>query len=161
MNGESFQSRILSVHFEEVNRGFVFIATCGAELNDWAMSMEKPLEQFWAGEICEAALNVGFDELKRELGERYAPGPMASLCPGSLDDWPLEAQKPLFRILGDVEKSIGVQLTEYCLMIPSKSISGVLFPTDSEFTSCSLCPRLTCPNRKAEYNPNIMMEKYA
>jgi hypothetical protein len=80
------------------------------------------------------------------------------MAPGSLEDWPIEEQKPLFLILGDVETSIGVRITEHLLMVPTKSISGIYFPTEIPFVSCSLCPRKRCGARKADFDEKLARE---
>jgi len=77
------------------------------------------------------------------------------MAPGSLVDWPIEEQAPLFKLLGDVENSIGVKLTDSLLMLPAKSISGIYFPTEVSFFSCQLCPRQRCESRKAKYDPGL------
>jgi hypothetical protein len=74
------------------------------------------------------------------------------MSPGSLEDWPITEQPKLFSLFGDTEKSIGVKLTASLLMIPRKSISGILFPSEEGFVSCRLCPRENCPSRKAEFD---------
>jgi hypothetical protein len=76
--------------------------------------------------------------------------------PGSLADWPLTEQIPLFRLIGDVRQATGVYLTESLLMMPRKSVSGFDFPTESSFASCQLCPREKCPNRRAAYDPILI-----
>ena len=63
----------------------------------------------------------------------------------------LGQQRQLFQLLGDVESSIGVRLTDSFLMIPNKTVSGILFPTEVPFYSCQLCTREACPRRRAEY----------
>jgi hypothetical protein len=80
------------------------------------------------------------------------------MAPGSLADWPIEEQAPLFKLLGDVDASIGVKLTDSMLMLPAKSISGVYFPADVSFFSCQLCPRERCESRKAKYDPKLAQE---
>ena len=77
---------------------------------------------------------------------------MSFMNPGSLADWPIEEQKPLFRLIGDVEVAIGVKLTKNYLMIPTKSVSGIYFPTEITFYSCQLCPRKACDGRNAPYD---------
>ena len=59
--------------------------------------------------------------------------------PGSLADWPLREQRPLFGLLGNVRAAIGVTLTPSLLMTPTKSVSGILFPSEETFASCQLC----------------------
>jgi hypothetical protein len=74
------------------------------------------------------------------------------MSPGSLEDWPISEQPKLFSLFGDTERSVGVKLTDSLLMIPRKSISGILFPSEEGFVSCRLCPRENCPSRKALYD---------
>ncbi len=80
--------------------------------------------------------------------------------PGSLDDWPLAEQRQLFSVFGDVKKLIGVELTDSFLMVPIKSVSGVVFPTEHRFESCQLCQREGCPNRRAKYDPRLWKKRY-
>jgi len=75
---------------------------------------------------------------------------------GSADIWPITQQKELFSIFGDVESQIGVRLTDTYLMIPIKSVSGVIFQTETTFETCQLCPREACIGRSAEYKPDLV-----
>jgi len=49
------------------------------------------------------------------------------------------AARGSLRIPGDVQGSIGVALTDSCLMVPNKSVSGIFYPSVSGFESCQLC----------------------
>ena len=66
--------------------------------------------------------------------------------------WPIEQQGELLSLFGDVKKLIGVELTDSFLMIPKKSISGVIFPTEIDFRSCQVCHRENCPSRSAPFD---------
>ena len=68
-----------------------------------------------------------------------------------LPQWPIEGQRELFRILGDTEGTVGVRLTDSCLMLPSKSVSGILFQDHTGHVNCALCPRENCPNRRVPF----------
>jgi len=46
-------------------------------------------------------------------------------------------------------------------MIPNKTTSGIRFPTEERFESCQLCPRETCPGRRAAFEPDLYARKYA
>jgi hypothetical protein len=72
--------------------------------------------------------------------------------PGSLPDWPIDQQKPLFEILGPIPEKIQVRLTSSCLMLPTNSLSGIYFRDPEGFISCRLCSR-KCPRRKAPFDP--------
>ncbi len=78
-------------------------------------------------------------------------GRVASLSPGSLEDWPITEQTKLFAIFGDTERIIGVRLTDSMLMLPRKSVSGIMFPSEEGFHACQLCDRERCPGRKAPW----------
>jgi hypothetical protein len=71
---------------------------------------------------------------------------------GDIDVWPIEQQKPLFSLLGDVESLIGVRLTDAMLMIPTMSVSGILYASEADFESCQVCHREGCPRRKAPFD---------
>ncbi len=75
---------------------------------------------------------------------------------GSAEVWPIAQQKQLFALFGDVEKLIGVKLTDNCWMAPEKSASGIIFPTEIKFETCQLCPRERCIGRQAPYNAGLV-----
>ena len=98
--------------------------------------------------------------MRKQIRGRYLLKKTALMTPGSLEDWPIQEQKPLFSILGDVEKAVGVRVTESLMMIPAHSVSGIFFPTEVSFESCQLCPRENCPGRRAPYDERLYDDKY-
>jgi hypothetical protein len=160
IDGTGFTSRVLRVNLDKAHRVFPFVATCGLELKEWAVACEDMLARFWADAIMEQALFTALQFFQEHLQQRYQPGALSSMNPGSLEDWPITQQRLLFDLLGEPLAQVGVQLTESMLMIPAKSVSGILFPTDQTFASCQLCPREGCPNRRAEYDADLFQEKY-
>jgi hypothetical protein len=160
VDGITFTSRVLRVNLESAHRVFPFVATCGMELEDWARSIDDLLQRYWAETINEMALRSVRQALDEHLVQRYQPGQVSTMNPGSLGDWPLREQGVLFALLGDPHQSIGVRLTESFLMIPIKSVSGILFPTEESFANCQLCPREMCPSRRAPYDPDLYEKKY-
>ena len=97
----------------------------------------------------EAYCNQENERLKEEarargfyLRPRFSPG---------YGDFPLEAQKGLFRAL-QAEKQIGVTLTDRLLMAPSKSVTAVIGAgrTDAhcEMEGCEACGKADCPYRR-------------
>ena len=77
--------------------------------------------------------------------------------PGSGDAtvWPIEQQKMLFDLLGDVRGCIGVRLTDSFLMMPNKTVSGIRVPTEKDFRSCQVCHRENCPSRSAGFDREL------
>jgi hypothetical protein len=160
IDGVVFRSRVLTVNFENIHRVFPFVVTCGRELQEWSDRLTDPLLSFQAEEVKELALHAAHEYLGRHLDQTYGLARSSHMNPGSLPDWPLPQQYPLFSLLGDVEAAIGVTLTESCLMLPTKSVSGIRFPTETTFESCQLCPREACPNRRAAWDPDLFEARY-
>lgn len=161
IDGMTFTSRVLRVNLEHAHRVFLYVATCGREIHDWGNSLGDLLQQYWAGAIQEMALRSAARALNQHIAAHHQPGQTATMAPGSLADWPLKEQRPLFSLLGDTQGAIGVQLSESLLMIPTKSVSGMRFPTQESFESCQLCPRIDCPGRRAPYDQGLYRKKYS
>jgi hypothetical protein len=159
VDGVIFSSRVLRMNLDEVERVFPFIITIGGDLEGRASSSEDILNQFYLESLGDMALRCVRIYLEDHLKRHFGLGQLSRMSPGSLRDWPITEQKSLFALFGDVEKLIGVTLTENMLMIPRKSISGIFFPTEVTFFSCQLCPREGCPARQAPYDESLG-EKY-
>ena len=161
LDGITFRSRVLAVNLEDVNRVFAYVATCGTEIEEWSKSgAEDLLQSFWMDAIKEAALRAAMPVLRKAIVSGHKLGKTSTMAPGSLGDWPIQQQKPLFKLLGDTEGMIGVRLTESFLMLPPKSVSGIWFPTETRFESCQLCPRPRCPNRRAPHDSELFEIRY-
>jgi len=159
LDGILFQSKVLRKNLEEVGRVFPFLVTIGAEFEKKADGCSNFLEKYYLDTFGNVALRKARKHLEDRLRSEFALNGLSYMSPGSLADWPLEEQKPLFSLLKGADASIGVTLTEHLLMIPKKSVSGIYFPTETTFYSCQLCPREHCEGRKAPYNQD-MAEKY-
>ena len=160
LDGITFKSRILRVNLENVYRVFPYVITSGLELEEWSKKITDFLQEFWAEEIKETVLYSARDYFLKHVGDYYHLGQTSRMNPGSLADWPIEEQRPLFALLGNVQELIGVHLTPSLMMVPTKSVSGILFPTEVDFSSCQLCPREVCPGRKAPYDKDLYDKKY-
>ncbi len=159
IDGTLLKSRVLRVNLDQVYRVFPYVATCGLELEDWSKSFGDILDQYYADVIKENALRLTFKRLQENLLERVALK-LSRMNPGSLPDWPLSEQRPLFAILGDGSRSIGIQLTDSFLMMPVKSVSGIWFPSEVSWENCQLCPREKCPGRRAAYDAELYERKF-
>ena len=74
--------------------------------------------------------------------KRFSPG----YC-----DWPVSQQEPVFRALDS--DTAGIRLTDSMLMMPRKSVSGVIgigLPgNDIEYYNpCNTCSKKDCPGRR-------------
>jgi hypothetical protein len=158
IDGIRLKSKVLRKNLDDVGRVFPYVVTIGNKLEEEARSCNDLLKQYYLDTIGNVALVTARRYLEDLFRSRYALDGMSCMSPGSLEDWPIEEQRPLFSILGDVEGSIGVRLNQSLLMIPGKSLSGIYFPTEIPFYSCQLCPRKSCPSRKASYDERLARE---
>ncbi len=161
IGGVVFASRVLRVNLEGAHRVFPYIATCGRELEETPGGAGDALREYWLEELKVMALEAAVAYVQDRIESKYRPGKMSAMSPGSLADWPITQQRELFSVFGDVEGKIGVRLTDSFLMVPIKSVSGMLFPTEASFESCGLCPREGCPGRRAPYDAHLWEERYA
>lgn len=83
------------------------------------------------------------DEMKKEemsVSNRYSPG----YC-----NWELNDQKKIFSLIGS--NKVGVSLTDTCLMIPEKSVSGIIGignVLQKYNYGCKICNNSSCVYRK-------------
>ena len=167
LNGITFTSTMLRDNLSNVDRVFPFVVTCGREMDMVFEFDGNILKQFWWDAIKTSLLMSAHHYLLGVLLHKYQLKKIASMSPGSGDVnvWPIEQQRELFTLLGDVRGQIGVELTDSCLMVPNKTVSGIFFPTERDFRTCQVCHRISCPNRSAPFDQelweSIQTEEYA
>jgi len=154
-----FTSSVLAKNLEHIERVFPYVLTIGDSLENTAHSSESIARRLVLETIGDLALGSGLEHLQRHISEQYGLETTSNMGPGQLD-WPIEQQRVLFSLLGHVKDTIGVILTGSMMMVPRKSISGIIFPTEETFISCQLCQRNKCPSRKAPFD-RALSEKYA
>lgn len=167
IGGVAFESSLLAMNLggpssldrspgsQAARRVFPFVVTCGTELARWAEGMQDPPARFWADGISEQAMAHARDRLMDHLRKAHGLTRASTMNPGSLPEWPLSQQAPLFRLIGDTERLVGVRLTESFLMLPVKSVSGIRFPLEADYENCMLCPREPCKGRRAPFDPGM------
>jgi hypothetical protein len=155
VNGLRLESKVLRKNLDSVERIYPYVVSLGATLEQAIGKMSDLLEAYYLDAIGNMALTVVRKQLHDHLCNKYALKKISFMSPGSLQDWPIEAQSQLFQLLPDLEASIGVRLNKSLLMIPTKSVSGIYFQTEVSFFSCQLCQRGKCPGRKARYDENV------
>lgn len=153
LGGRTFTSRVLRRNLEAAEKAYPYLITVGGELEKAAAATGDLLRQFQLETVADLALGAILELFEAGLRERFGISGTSRMSPGSLEDWPIVEQRTLFDLLGDTESLVGVRLTDSCLMLPRKSISGFVFPTEKSFVQCSLCPREKCQGRRARYNP--------
>lgn len=149
--GVCFRSKLLSANLEQTNRFFAYIATCGTELEEWAQTFTDMIDTYLADAILQEACLKIRDKLFFDMAWRYGIQKASVMCPGALPEWPIKEQTSLFSLFACWEQKIGVQLLDSYLMLPIKSVSGIRYESDADFSNCQLCPRNNCPDRSSAF----------
>ena len=143
-NGTVFRSRALAQYVGDATELFLFGATLGSRVDVALRRMSlTSVAEAGAGQAVAAALIETYcddccNELQKQLPEgkqlkwRFSPG---------YGDWPLEEQKILFPVL-DCAHSIGLTLTESCMMAPIKSVTAVIAVEDVSINDVNLKNKL-------------------
>jgi hypothetical protein len=151
-----FKSRVIAKLLERCPQVAIFLVTIGKYLEETAWQLSRD------GLILEATVldAIGSDAVEKVadlaqarikeivktqglvIGRRFSPG----YC-----DWSIGQQRMLFYAL--TGNTLGVRLTGECLMIPQKSISGILGigPPNSnveDYNPCKTCTKRDCPGRR-------------
>ena len=141
---------IITPYLREAKYLALFVATAGAEFQTWMEQENRSgdiLREFVVGhigsEIAEATVRVVCGMLAEacearglRIGNPYSPG----YC-----GWNITGQRTLFGMLPD--DPCGIVLTDSCLMLPIKSVSGII-PVGPEVRpqpyGCAICNSPTC-----------------
>ena len=146
-----FTSKVVRMNLEHVGRVFPYIVTAGTELDD--VELSKGQSAMLLDQVKTVVVSKAYLYLRTYLAEKYGIKKLSSVSPGRLDEWPITQQRELFSLFGDNVDRIGVRLTKTCLMVPVKTVSGLLFPSEAGFESFELCSREKCMGRRAAYDP--------
>jgi len=152
----SFKSRIVAKLLGRCTQVAIFLVTIGKYLEETSFQLAKDglvLQATVLDAIGSVAVEkvAGFVQARiREIvkveghvtSQRFSPG----YC-----DWKIGQQRMLFSAL--TGNTIGIRLTRECLMIPQKSISGIIGigPSNANvenYDPCKTCRRKDCPGRR-------------
>lgn len=134
----------------------IFICTAGQEFSDCAKMYNKQgeyLKGYIVDTMGSVTVEKSMDFIQSELAKhmqqegmkitnRYSPG----YC-----NWPVEDQKKLFSLLP--AHACDIWLSDSCLMMPIKSVSGIIGigkNVQKSSYSCDICNNLTCIYRKVK-----------
>ncbi|MFC1968666.1 hypothetical protein ACFLVX_04700 [Chloroflexota bacterium] len=152
----AFQSQVITRLLEQCHKVAVFLATIGNHLEETAAQLSEDGLMVQAS-VLDAVGSLAVDKLADLVHGRIAKavtaqGLVTSQCfsPGYCD-WDVGQQEVLFHTMnGDLA---GIHLTEGCLMIPRKSISGIIGigPSDNNienYNPCKPCNKYDCSGRR-------------
>jgi cobalamin-dependent methionine synthase I len=120
---------MISAQMQAATSVAVFVCTLGKAISDWSQdlhtkgdSIKGYLVDVLASVTIEKAVDSIHDQLEKKMADRklgvtnrYSPG----YC-----DWPVSDQHDLFSLLP--EDFCGIRLTESAMMVPVKSVSGII-----------------------------------
>jgi Methionine synthase I, cobalamin-binding domain len=149
--------KIIATSLREADCFAVFVATMGKGFERWNRKNKLKndmVRTFFADSLgsilAEACVVVMLERMEREMTSQgllvsnsYSPG----YC-----DWQLEEQRKLFSFLPD--QCCGVMLTESCLMIPIKSVSGIIGIGEKikkRLYSCDICTMTNCVKNRNKH----------
>ncbi len=141
VGGLRLSSQVLRKNLDRVERIFPYAITLGSKLGEKQNACSDILENYYLDCIGNLALTSVQKQLKKHLQSKFALEKMSSMAPGSLSDWPIEEQGPLFKLLGDVEASIGVRLTRKPLDDSGQIYLRFLFPDGSVLLQLPTVPQ--------------------
>jgi hypothetical protein len=155
-SGVIFQSRVIAGLLKKCERVAVFALTIDGYLEEAVNHLAdnglvvqaRVLDAIGSDAAEQVAEHVhqmiteGAEAQGLATSQRFSPG----YC-----DWEVDQQRMLFRAMNG--SSAFIQLTDKCLMIPQKSISGIIGigTLESDVTSynpCKSCRRYDCPGRR-------------
>jgi hypothetical protein len=155
-NSIIFKSQVIAELLEHCHQVAVFLVTIGEYLEETAYQLAKDglilqatvLDAIGSDAVEKLAdfVQDGIRELANTKGlvtsQRFSPG----YC-----DWNIGQQRMLFWALNG--NTLGIHLTGECLMIPQKSISGIIGIGSSNgdvknYNPCKTCEKHDCPNRR-------------
>jgi hypothetical protein len=148
--------KIVSASLKKSSHLAVFVATAGSEVEKLSKDLiqeghllEGVIVDILGSEIAEETAHLIYEKIKEEMAQRgyqitnrYSPG----YC-----NWPVSDQQNLFPLLG--KKTCGVHLTESSLMLPIKSVSGIIgVGTKVKFQDyfCAKCKVALCIYRDSK-----------
>jgi len=163
IDGFDFVSKVLASVFNDVDRIFAHVCTCGTEVDDWSRTESDYISSLWLEFIKGMFLGEAAVYFSDHLKSTYGFEHLSKVSPGSgnLENWPISQQAQLFGLLDNVKEKIGVTLTDSFLMIPIKSMSGLLFTSAKAYSDCSLCNQENCPSRSVEFNHELHDKVFA
>jgi hypothetical protein len=151
-------NNIVTAALEKSTEIAIFIGTCGKKVENYAKqlmkegnSLEGYILDLVGSEIAEniagfihKAISSDMAVSGMKVTNRYSPG----YC-----SWPVSDQQQLFQLIG--QNNCGVQLTPTSLMLPIKSVSGIIGvgrTVENAGYTCDICDTSNCIYRDQKLN---------
>lgn len=143
--------RMIISYLSGGDRFCVFVTTAGQEYEDYKLRARKEgdsLKEFIADAIGSVIAEACVTKVQSRLSEISSLDHTYPYSPGYCG-WKLTEQRLLFSLLPD--SPCGITLTDSCLMLPIKSVSGIIAlgeKIERKAYGCSICENINCYKRK-------------
>ncbi|MCX7798420.1 MAG: hypothetical protein N2249_07335 [Melioribacter sp.] len=155
-----YTNKIVKSQLDNIDKISAFVVTIGSEIEKWIKQLNERGEllqsyivDIIASEAVENVADVLHDFLRQKMNQlglnitnRYSPG----YC-----NWNVSEQHKLFSILP--KNFCGIRLTESALMIPIKSISGIIGIGKNAKWREYMCNR--CDVKDCTYRTKVMLRR--
>lgn len=152
--GKILSSKLLAEKFKCASEVAVYIVTIGPDLEKRVaeLGLRDLYRSFILDNIGTYALRQVFEQMKKDFEPNHSKR-ISKFSPGSSSSWDINQQKIIFDFIGKekVRELVGVTLNEHYVMIPRKSVSGVIGDTINQFHECQICEK-NCEYRKAPFS---------
>jgi hypothetical protein len=155
-----FESEAIAQLLERCEKVAVFILTIGGRLDEtvrWLADSEQIIEAYVLDAIGSSVAEGLANSVQNRIREAaHAQGFCISrrFCPGYCD-WDISQQEMVFRSMNS--EYAGVFLTDAYLMLPEKSMSGIIGLGSCDngiesYSPCATCDKRGCPGRRQSLN---------
>ena len=153
-SGHYVKGIILSSMLEKGQAVALFVATIGKNLEREASTQGKTsiLNAWILEQTGDYALRKTSAYVKARVEEALG-AKVSGFSPGTGTGklFGIDQQKAIFEVL-EPQETVGVTLSPSFLMVPRKSVSGILAATRREYDACQYCPRERCMNRRKPFS---------
>ncbi len=146
IEGITFKSKVVADKLRDTPRVFLSVVTAGEGLEESGEFDGDPFLDVFNGALLFHASRYMITYMQEKFGFDGS----SMLNPGSLPDWPIMNNFPLFDMIGNVEE-IGVSLNEAGYIKPWNSGSHIHF-SGNGYQNCSLCKKFDCIGRRAPFD---------
>jgi hypothetical protein len=155
VDGVEFSGRLIRDALDKAATVFICVATCGTEVEAIELPASDVMKRYCLDVIKMGLVFSAIACLREHLMQHFNLKELSHLNPGEIKAFPSTEHRKIFALLGDVEKMIGLKLTENCALVPTKSHSGIYFSSGTHFISCRLCTQQRCQGRRAPYDAEL------
>lgn len=158
IGGAFFSSPSLRRCLFAADRAFPYILTAGRAVDEAADSAGDAFEQYVIELTVSVAVERAVGLLAGVLSRKLGSPAVSAVSPGCLAGWPPSDLPLLFSLFAGEESAIGVSLAGNAFMLPKKTVCGVLYPSEHEFSACRICGKQGCPSRSVAHDPAAAAE---